>query len=166
MKSVAGETVIGFTGTQQGMTLNQMHSYIARIKQLWELSDVLILHHGDCVGADDEADKMFGLLLGKIHSKQKEKLGCVYIHPPSDPKKRAWCKSRQDADQITRVLLGEMPYLERNKQIVDYSDVLIATPKGFAEELRSGTWSTVRYARKQKKSVVIIYPDGRIELEP
>lgn len=35
-----------------------------------------------------------------------------------------------------------------------------AAPKDFKEELRSGTWATIRYAVKQQKRVIIIFPDG------
>jgi outer membrane protein insertion porin family len=54
--------------------------------------------------------------------------------------------------------------LDRNRAIVDSCDVLIACPKG-PEEQRSGTWATVRYARKQKKRIVIIWPDGEVTEE-
>jgi len=50
--------------------------------------------------------------------------------------------------------------LKRNKEIVDECDVLWAFPKLREEELRSGTWATIRYARKKKKPIIIIYPDG------
>ena len=50
------------------------------------------------------------------------------------------------------------PYLERNKEIVASSNLLIACPVGDKEELRSGTWSTVRFARKICTELVIVYP--------
>lgn len=46
------------------------------------------------------------------------------------------------------------PYLERNKDIANEGiDGLIAAPSGWVEELRSGTWATVRYARKLKRTI-------------
>ena len=57
------------------------------------------------------------------------------------------------------------PPLDRNRDIVDACDVLIATPKDFVEELRSGTWATVRYARKQRKPLVIVWPNGETTTE-
>lgn len=56
-----------------------------------------------------------------------------------------------------------LPPLERNHRIVDACDVLIACPKDAQEQLRSGTWATVRYARKQGKRVIVITPDGTVE---
>lgn len=52
--------------------------------------------------------------------------------------------------------LPEAP-LTRNKKIVDDCDVLIALPiNPEVEELRSGTWSTIRYAKKQSKQIIIV----------
>ena len=49
--------------------------------------------------------------------------------------------------------------------LVDACEVLLATPKG-PEKLRSGTWATVRYARKVGKRIVIIEPDGKQVEQP
>lgn len=49
------------------------------------------------------------------------------------------------------------PPLSRNKKIVDDCDILIALPiDPEVEELRSGTWSTIRLARKVGKQIIII----------
>jgi hypothetical protein len=56
------------------------------------------------------------------------------------------------------------PPLDRNRDIVDAVDVLLVGPKG-PEELRSGTWSCVRYARRKGVRRVIFWPDGTIEEE-
>ena len=60
------------------------------------------------------------------------------IHPPDVGALRVFCS----ADEA----LAPLPYLTRNKQIVDASEVLVACPQSAKEEMRSGTWSTVRYA--------------------
>ena len=46
--------------------------------------------------------------------------------------------------------------LKRNREIVAACDVLIAAPLTDKEELRSGTWATVRYARAAGKPVVML----------
>ena len=51
-------------------------------------------------------------------------------------------------------------YLVRNHDIVDVCDVLVATPGQKEEQIRSGTWATIRYARKIRKQIIIVYPDG------
>jgi len=47
------------------------------------------------------------------------------------------------------------------RDFVNECDVLIAAPGEFVERKRgSGTWGTVRYARKLGRPLVIIWPDG------
>jgi nucleoside 2-deoxyribosyltransferase len=46
--------------------------------------------------------------------------------------------------------------LARNRAMVEACDLLIAAPETNREVLRSGTWATVRYARKLGKPVVML----------
>ena len=69
--------------------------------------------------------------------------------PPSDPKQRAFKKGD--------VLMGEKPYLVRNSDIIKHSSILIGCPiDKNTETLRSGTWSTIRKARKQNLLLYIL----------
>jgi hypothetical protein len=52
----------------------------------------------------------------------------------------------------------------RNHRIVDMTRVLVACPDG-EERQHSGTWATVRYARKRGKWIIIVYPDGTVREE-
>jgi hypothetical protein len=134
---------IGFTGTQSGMTEAQQ----ATVHRLLLDLGAGAVHHGDCIGADDEADTI------------ARELGIViHLHPPTDRTKRAF-------NVIDVDLYPEKPYLERNRDIIDACEALIAAPKETTETLRSGTWSTVRYARKQGKPVHICWPDGSVSEE-
>ena len=45
------------------------------------------------------------------------------------------------------------------------SDFLIGMPKSEFEELRSGTWATIRYAKKIGIKVMIIFPK-KLEIIP
>ena len=56
-------------------------------------------------------------------------------------------------------------YLDRNHDIVDAADVLIAAPSGTTEKRRSGTWATVRYARKLGRTICVVLPDGVVRTE-
>lgn len=135
---------VGFTGTQDGMTEAQDEALDA-----WLLShdDIAWFHHGDCIGSDKQAhDAALGNGIN------------IAIHPPSDSSKRAWCMG-------AREVRDPKPYLDRNHDIVDECDVLIATPKTFIEVLRSGTWATIRYALKRGKPVTIIWPNGSVYSE-
>jgi predicted Rossmann fold nucleotide-binding protein DprA/Smf involved in DNA uptake len=51
-------------------------------------------------------------------------------------------------------------YMDRNARLVALGDMLLAFPATRAEELRSGTWSTIRRARKAGKRIVIVPLDG------
>jgi hypothetical protein len=120
---------IGFTGTQHGMSKFQKKL----LRRLLD-NDLDEFHHGDCVGADAEAHNIA----------DTERCACaIVIHPPSDSRKRAF-KKVHDQDQMIK----PKPYIQRNKDIVNAVDLLIAAPRSNKEELRSGTWSTVRYAKK------------------
>ena len=46
--------------------------------------------------------------------------------------------------------------LERNRDIVEVADILIAVPRDDREELRSGTWATIRYARAKGIPIVML----------
>ncbi len=51
-----------------------------------------------------------------------------------------------------------------NREIVDESELILACPPVAEEEYRSRTWGTVRYARSQAKAVVVIYPNGTVDV--
>lgn len=132
---------VGFTGTRQGMTEAQRICFGAALVLLTEERDEF--HHGDCIGADAEAHRLateFGYK--------------AIIHPPIIGSKRAFCNAP--------VVLQAKPYLERNHDIVDAVDFMFATPGEINEQLRSGTWATIRYARKKQKKLMIIGPDGNV----
>lgn len=135
--------IVGFTGTRQGMSLDQ-RKVLKEVLLGWIVSE---FHHGDCTGSDEQAHEVMRQL--SFETK-------IIVHPPLSPKHRAW----KQGD----IVLPEKAYLDRNKDIVNASQALIGCPKTIGEELRSGTWSTIRYGRQMHKKVVIIFPDGRIEI--
>ena len=135
--------IVSFTGTQDGMTSDQKYELENLLNQL-EASE---FHHGDCEGADEEAhDIALGMGLK------------IVKHPPTNPRKRAFCKGAAEVRE-------EKDYLIRNHDNVDEGEVLIATPKEMVEKIRSGTWATVRYARKKGRDIFIVYRDGTIGLK-
>ena len=135
---------IAFTGTRKGMTEQQGVELEYILKRAQSLGNV-ILHQGDCVGADEGASYIAYLLDIPIVS-----------HPPISSSKRAFWKKG--------VIEEKEPhdYLVRNRNMVDECDVLIACPYESNEVLRSGTWATIRYARKTKTKCQIIYPSGLV----
>jgi hypothetical protein len=135
MKKIINRIAVGFTGTQKGMSQKQ----ISAIQKILIHLPVACLHHGDCIGAD-----------AQIHQMAKKLDIQIVIHPPDDPRKRAYCQGSH--------YMAEKPYLIRNHNIVNSSDLLIAAPKEHQEILRSGTWATIRYGKKQNKKIQIFYP--------
>ena len=137
---------IGFTGTQRGLSKFQKESLTKLFSELIVNDRGCEFHQGDCVGADQQANKI------NLH----EHTWCRRIgHPPTNDRKRAWCSV--DEWRIVK------PYLERNHDIVDETEVLIACPKSLVEEQRSGTWATVRYAKSLGKEIYIVWPNGEIK---
>lgn len=143
---------VGFTGTQRGMTSVQVKALRRVLASLRTAGfPVTELHHGDCVGADAQAHALW--TLGAPERP-------VVIHPPTLALKRAWCRSGRTT------VLRPAPYLTRNRAIVDATWLLCACPAQLdGEALSSGTWSTVRYARRIERAVAIVRPDGRVEWE-
>lgn len=103
------------------------------------------LHHGLCVGADEQAH-WTGRSLGLW----------IVGHPPTAQGLRA----HLECDELR----PEQPFHVRNRAICRKSELLIATPDG-PERLRSGTWTTVRFARKLDMPIVILMPDGTRKLD-
>jgi hypothetical protein len=135
---------IGFTGTQRGMNPFQKAPFEKILQKIVVKSKGLIqneFHHGDCIGADNDAHQ-----IAATHNY------FIVLHPPTNPSKRAF-------NIGAHKIMEKHDYLVRNRHIVDSTDILIATPGEMTEQLRSGTWSTIRYARKRNKKVIILYPE-------
>lgn len=140
---------IGITATQWGLTKIQAERLF---ETLYDLAPSKI-HYGDCIGGDTEAYDCVRFL------NEQDNFHCATVcHPPVNDSKRAFT----DADEYRE----PKEYLERNHDIVNESIILIACPREQeGEARRSGTWATVRYARKMRKPIIIIRPDGSIERE-
>lgn len=133
---------IGFTGTQTGMCKEQKTMLYNILTELMKDEDKPTeFHHGDCIGADKEAHDIVQLIGGMD----------IIIHPPTNDKKRAFCEGYARR-------ANPKPYLERNRRIVDSVDLLLVAPKEQQETLRSGTWSTYRYAKQRNVGRIVILP--------
>lgn len=144
---------VGVTGTRKGLTDAQKHEILCLSlygKEMWKEVDEL--HHGDCIGVDNE-----------FHWLAYNKGIKIVIHPPRLGQYRAW--SHHQCCGLDTYIHLPKAYLDRNHDIVDTSDFLVACPGQQGEVLRSGTWACVRYARKQHKTIFIILPDGSKRVE-
>ncbi len=147
-KRKIGEYSIGFTGTRKGMTPAQKHVVECMLKAFSPVE----VHHGCCSGADIEfhhiATHAFGEGVVEIigHPSTLQKGSLVALH------KFAHIHKRKEP-------------LERNKIIVRESSILFACPATEVEMQRSGTWQTIRFARKQNHPINIIWPCGTYRSE-
>ena len=137
-------SVIGFTGTRNGMTQEQRN----KVGQILKGVRPKEVHHGDAVGADTDFHKMSRRLKLRIHQ-----------HPSNLP------DNLQGNNGGAAIRSKRKDPLARNVDIVNRSKAIIATPSSMTEERRSGTWHTIRQARKQKKPLIIVFPDGTMKTE-
>lgn len=134
---------VGFTGTRFGMTKEQK----VRMSSLVPRAD--FYHHGDCVGADADFHNIVRYLCHDFNHD-----GQIVGHLPVDTTHRAFCTFDETRDPL--------PHMKRNKAIVTESDVMLACPSTMEEQQFGGTWATIRMARKAKKPLTIVYPDGSV----
>lgn len=142
-------TVLAFTGTRSGLTAGQRLALRRVLDELHRPGSVI--HLGDAVGADAEAHRIAG------------EIGYVrHGHPCILRSQRAFL----DYDMLE---CPDHP-LRRNRDMVDAcpleGGVLVACPSGRSEMWRgSGTWATIRYARRTGLPVIFVWPDGQIQRE-
>ena len=127
--------IVGTTGSRERRTESVCQAFRSYLIHCGATE----LHHGDCIGWDEQAHNIAASLSIK-----------TVAHPPTNSVARAYC----NADKV----MPTRPYLERNTEIVLACDTLFAAPDG-PERIRSGTWSTVRKARKARKPVEIQYAE-------
>lgn len=132
---------LGFSGSRHGMTREQKDFVVDYL--LKNLDNIEEVHHGDCVGSDEQFHK-----IAKSYNIK------IIIHPPNNYSKRAFCSGS--------IILEEQDYLKRDEEIAKSCDVLIATPSAdsFRQVIRSGTWYTINKAKEFNKKIIIVKPDG------
>jgi hypothetical protein len=119
---------IGFTGTREGMTEKQKGGLDTILRTLCLWSGGVVFHHGGEPHSDREA-----ALIAKSYGAR------VIPHPP-------------DYDTAEAKLARNIVIVLRGR------DLLIAAPRTMKEEVRSGTWYTVRQARKIDRAVALLDP--------
>lgn len=139
--------VIGFTGTREGWTADQARQFVRFMRGY-----IGEFHNGYAEGADEDSlrtvDRMGGYDL--------------HIHPPKVKKFIAHYVPKHS--QV--IWHEEAGFLERDRQIVVASEVMVATPGGFKEIARgSGTWATIRITRAELRPLCIIFPSGEVKYE-
>lgn len=134
--------VIGFSGSRHDLIPVQRDRLTS---EMGAWGPVVEFHHGDCVGADEYA-----------HSVAKTLGWRVVVHPAAGMGKlrarvTGWDERWMAANPI-----------HRNHDIVDAIEHLIAAPSSADPSAKSGTWATIRYARKRGTPVTIVLPTGEL----
>lgn len=126
---------VGITGTREGMSQAQKEAFVLKCDEL----GITEFHHGDCNGADAEGHDIVREFFPHVW---------IVVYPPKSTYQRAFKKGD----------FAHPPddYIPRDYHIVDSVDFLIGAPLTDAEVLRSGTWTTIRYARKKSKSHLVL----------
>lgn len=136
-------TAVGFTGTRGDLPFVQFDALIDVLAELDTDDTVETFHFGVCVGSDIAAAQVARNMGWRVHG-----------WPPINQKFRAPLDRRG-------VNHAPMGYAQRNLMIVQHADTMLACPAGPEEAWpRSGTWQTVRIARRLAVPTLIIWPDG------
>lgn len=104
------------------------------------------LDHGDCTGSDALAHELGAHLGYRLH-----------VHPPTVDTYRAFKWGHVNYDPQS--------YAARDAAIVHRVGRLLALPRAAERDplsLRSGTWLTIRLARRKGIPISIIWPDGSV----
>jgi len=142
------EIKIGITGSRYKRSITEFHNKNLHVIFLgfhglhnFGTANVSV-HHGDCTGVDEYCHDL------------AIKYGMYTVaYPPKNKAYRAFTLNNE--------IKGEREYLERNKDIVNEVDLLLAVSATENATGRSGTWSTIRYANKINKPVYVILPSGK-----
>jgi hypothetical protein len=135
--------VIGMTASRKPPSEKQIAWLRQQIERAHEL------HHGACIGGDEAG-----------HDAAIETDIVIVVHPPSNESKMM--PRHKFAQRACIYVMPSKPYHDRNRDIVDAADEMIALPDG-PRRPHSGTWYTVGYAEKMGKPVTLCYPDGTVE---
>jgi len=135
---------VSFTGTRRGMSLEQIDG----VRFILGNRTVSVASHGVCSGADIQFHKAVREIFGRTAY-----IACF----PSTAKTAA--PIPDDADFVA----DRKPPLDRNKDILLAGpDLLIATPATDHEVVRSGTWTTIRLAKKLRMPILQVMLGGGI----
>jgi hypothetical protein len=124
---------IGFTGTRKGMSLRQKEQLRDIFYIITARAEAFDYRHSFHHGGAEGADTEAAAAARRHYCN-------VIEHPITDTK----------------------GLLDRNHDIVAACDILIAAPETDTEQLRSGTWATIRYCRAAGKPVIML-SRGKVE---
>lgn len=132
---------LGVSGSRNGFTEHQLE---AAKKFLAANPRIVEFHHGGCKGVDAEMHALVREMLPECR---------IVVHPPTYGGYRAEVKGDHEEPPL--------PFLTRNKKIVEAADLMICFPATREEKFRgSGTWATIREARRKKVRLRVVFPEA------
>lgn len=147
--------ILGFTGTRKGLTPAQRAALPSVLACLPER-----VLHGGAEGADEEFHKYLYSIVNNQYSALS-----LEIYPTAS-RAHLWSDDWSiDKCWAEVIVHPQMNPLDRNRLIVARCDALLACPAEPKEVIRSGTWMTIRAARKLGKPITLLFPDGSIQQE-
>lgn len=115
---------------------------------LTEITEVEEFNTGGADGIDTEAAKLAWQLFDRVN----------VVHRLFYPEGKYWNKETLNYTNVHIPVPGG--YLKRDDALAEACDILLAFPRNGFEIMRSGTWATVRRARKANR-IIVFYPlDG------
>lgn len=151
---VLEDVSLGITGSRVPLADAQKHSLGIMITAIMRITGLKAIHHGCATGTDETSHGIALTIPGAD----------IYGHPGYGNNKSQPHLMDLRPEEFT-LLYPAKPYRERNKDIVTYSRLILACPlypENDTRSARSGTWQTVRLARRTQKPVILIIPNGGI----
>lgn len=124
------------------MTFRQAHEFKSAVELLLPLG-LSEFHHGDCIGADDEAATIVHFLAPNVK---------IHAHPCTYTGMRA-------NNPFTDIEHPVDTPFSRNRTIVKTCENMIGISWTEEESPKGGTWYTINYAKKLRRNLFIIFPD-------
>lgn len=140
---------VGVTATRMGLSPAQLYTARRLMDEEAARHKRVVFHHGDCVGGDQQLDS---------YARHLDWYRVAHPGP----------KSGWSANCDSQERRGPVPYMLRNRDIVDESpDLVIAAPYEMEPQPRGGTWGTIAMARRALKAgklarLVVVGRDGSI----
>lgn len=152
---IPGDMTLGITGTREIPADPQTHALGLLVNTYMRVATGRKeMHHGCATGADESAHEIALTIPGIL----------IHGHPGYGTGGRAPYRMAIRPGEFA-TLYPELPYRERNLAIVSATRLLLACPRypeQDARSARSGTWQTIRFARRAQIPVIILTPTGGI----
>ena len=145
---------IGFFGNHVTMPVKQVKAFAALMNKVKHEYDEVEFHIGNTNGTDAEA--LQAVVEGKLATS-------IVFYP---------YKGREAPSyELTESILEGIPIVcsvnknstfEQNRALIDSCEALIAAPKENIERKDSETWKVINYCKLTKKTLFIVYPEGKV----